>query len=52
MLSEINQKMTNTLITYMWKLNKQMSLYNKTETDSQVQRRTSGYQQGEAMGGC
>lgn len=34
MLSEINQKMTNTLITYMWKLNKQMSLYNKTETDS------------------
>ena len=27
-----------------------MRLYSKTETDSQIERKTSGYQKGEGMG--
>ena len=38
MLSEINQRKTNTVCYHMCNLKNKINKYNKTETDSQIQR--------------
>ena len=38
MLSEINQRKTNTVCYHMCNLKNKINEYNKTETDSQIQR--------------
>ena len=52
MLSEISQREILYDVTYMWNLkNNTTECICKTATDSQIQKTTNGYQQGEGRGG-